>query len=248
MKVFTPLANRIILSKSVEDAILEAIQSRKIESGAQLPSEMELCEQFGVSRTVIREALRALHSRGLITIIKGKGMFVRKFSGTDAAGPLQFYLRMNFERNYVMDIVHARQILEPAIVELASMHRTQADLKRLADDVALLRTCDDKFAELSRIDTQFHIDIAQSCGNSLMPLLLEPIHRLIPEVKSTVYATVKEARESAILWHQRILDGIVKGDSREAKQAMVEHLKIAEDHAERMLRASSKHGKESPKS
>jgi GntR family transcriptional repressor for pyruvate dehydrogenase complex len=240
MQIFVPLANRAILSKSVEDAILNAIQSKKIEPGAKLPSEMKLCEQFGVSRTVVREALRALNSRRLITIIKGKGMFVRKFSGKDASDPLQFYLRMNFERDYVMDIVHARQILEPAIVALASKHRTQADIQQMADDLELLKTCDEKFSELSRIDTQFHVDIAKSSGNSLMPLLLEPIHRLIPEIKSSVYATVKEARESAVLWHQRILDGIIKGDSGEARQAMVEHLKIAEDHAEQMLKASLK--------
>jgi len=242
MKIFAPLANRTILSKSVEDAIVEAIQSRKIESGAKLPSELELCEQFGVSRTVVREALRALNSRGLITIIKGKGIFCREFSGVDAAAPLQFYLRMNFERNYVMDIVHARQILEPAVVALASKHRTPEDIERMAKDLELLKTCDDKFTELSRIDTQFHIDIAKSCGNSLLPLLLEPIHRLIPEIKSSVYATVKEARESAVLWHQRIFDGIVKGDTLVAERAMVEHLKIAEDHAEQMLKASTKRG------
>jgi GntR family transcriptional repressor for pyruvate dehydrogenase complex len=124
MKIFTPLAHRTILSKSVEDAIVEAIQSRKIPAGAKLPSELQLCQQFGVSRTVVREALRAINSRGLITIMKGKGMFCREFSGTDAAAPLQFYLRMNFKSEYVMDIVHARQILEPAIVELTSKHRS----------------------------------------------------------------------------------------------------------------------------
>jgi GntR family transcriptional repressor for pyruvate dehydrogenase complex len=241
IQIFATLANRTILSKSVEDAIVDAIQTKKIEPGAQLPSEMELCEQFGVSRTVVREAFRALNSRGLITIIKGKGMFVRTFSGKDAAGPLHFYLQMNFERDHVMDIVHARQILEPAIVALASKHRTQADIQRMADDLELLKTCDEKFTELSRIDTQFHVDIAKSSGNSLMPLLLDPIHRLIPQIKSSVYATVKEARESAVLWHQRILDGIIQGDSGVARQAMVEHLKIAEDHAERMLKASLKH-------
>ena len=241
MKIFAPLGNRTILSKSVEDAIVEAIQSKKIETGAKLPPEMELCKQFGVSRTVVREALRALKSRGLISIIKGKGMFVRRISGEDAADPLHFYLRMNFERNYVMDIVRARQILEPAVAELASKNRTEEDIERLSSDIELLKTCDDKFTELSRVDTQFHIDIAKSSGNSLMPLLLEPIHRLIPEVKSSVYATVKEARESAVLWHERILNGIIKGNSQAARQAMVEHLKIAEDHAEQMLRASSKH-------
>ena len=240
MQFFGPLADRALLSKSVEDAVVDAIQTKKLEPGTKLPSELELCEQFGVSRTVVREALRVLHARGLIDIQKGKGMFVREFSGQSAADPLRFYLRMNFERSYVMDIVHARQILEPAVVALASKKRTKDDVAQMAHDIDLLKTCADDFAELSRIDTQFHIDIAKASGNALMPLLLEPIHRLIPEIKSTVYATVQEARDSAVLWHQKILDEIVKSDPDAARRAMVEHLRIAEEHAERMLRASSK--------
>ncbi len=244
MQFFAPLADRALLSKSVEDAIVDAIQSKKLGPGTKLPSELELCEQFGVSRTVVREALRVLHAQGLIDIQKGKGMFVREVSGQSAADPLRFYLRMNFERSYVMDIVHARQILEPAIVALASKNRSQDDIARMASDIELLKTCADEFTELSRIDTQFHIDIARASGNALMPLLLEPIHRLIPEIKSTVYATVQDARDSAVLWHQKILDEVVKGNSEGARQAMVEHLRIAEDHAERMLRASAKSAKD----
>ena len=72
-----------------------------------------------------------------------------------------------------------------------------------------------------------------------MPLLIEPIHKLIPEIKSSVYATVKEAKESAVIWHQRIFDSIVNGDSDAAREAMVQHLKFAEEHAERMLKAPS---------
>ncbi len=102
----------------------------------------------------------------------------------------------------------------------------------------LLRSCGDNAAELSKIDTQFHIDISKACGNSLMPLLLEPIHRLIPEIKSSVYATVSEAKDSAIEWHQVILDQIQNGDSDGAQRAMHQHLKIAEEHAERMLNAN----------
>jgi len=237
MQIFEPLANRSLLSKSVEDAIEQAIQQRKIKAGTRLPSELELCEQFGVSRTVVREALRVLDSRGLIRVVKGKGMFVKEVSGESAVDPLHLYLQMNFERSHVMDIVHARQILEPAVTELASTHRSDDDVKRLEDDIDLLRSCTGDFKELSRIDTQFHIDIAKASGNSLMPLLLEPIHRLIPEVKSTVYATVDDAKESALTWHQKIFDEILAGNARGARQAMVEHLRIAEEHAERMLKA-----------
>jgi GntR family transcriptional repressor for pyruvate dehydrogenase complex len=235
--LFTPLADRTLLSKSVEDIIGQAIQDKKLSPGTKLPSELKLCEQFGVSRTVIREALRVLHSRGLITITKGKGMYVKEFSGESAAGPLQFFLRMNFERSHVMDIVHARQILEPAVAALASTHRTDEDLERLANDIQLLKDCRDEAVELSKIDTQFHIDISKASGNSLMPLLLEPIHRLIPEIKSSVYATVKDAKDAAVKWHQQVYDRIAARDSQGAREAMAEHLTIAEEHAERMLNA-----------
>ncbi len=237
--LFSPLADRTLLSKSVEDIIGQAIQDKKLKPGTKLPSELRLCEELGVSRTVVREALRVLHSRGLISIVKGKGMFVKEFSSESAAGSLQFFLRMNFERSHVMDIVHARQIIEPAVAALASTHRSEEDLVQLRRDMDLLRSCGDNAAELSKIDTQFHIDISKACGNSLMPLLLEPIHRLIPEIKSSVYATVSEAKDSAIEWHQVILDQIQNGDSDGAQRAMHQHLKIAEEHAERMLTSSS---------
>ena len=68
-----------------------------------------------------------------------------------------------------------------------------------------------------------------------MPLLLDPIHRLIPDIKSTVYATVNDAKESALVWHQRIFDEIAKGNAKRAREAMAEHLRIAEEHAEKML-------------
>ena len=233
--LFSPLADRTLLSKSVEDIIGQAIQDRKLEAGAKLPSELKLCEQFGVSRTVIREALRVLHSRGLISIKKGKGMFVREFSGESAAGPLQFFLRMNFERSHVMDIVHARQILEPAIAELASAHRSEEDLDLLSHDIAQLKKCDGDAIALSKIDTQFHIDISKASGNSLMPLLLEPIHRLIPEIKSSVYATVKDAKDSAVRWHVKIYESIAAQDGEGARTAMSQHLAIAEEHSEKML-------------
>ncbi len=238
--LFSPLADRTLLSKSVEDIIGQAIQDKKLKPGTKLPSELKLCEELGVSRTVIREALRVLHSRGLISIVKGKGMFVKEFSSESAAGPLQFFLRMNFERSHVMDIVHARQILEPAVAALASTHRTEEDLMQLRRDLDLLKSCGDSATELSKIDTQFHIDVSKACGNSLMPLLLEPIHRLIPEIKSSVYATVAEARDSALEWHQTILDEIEKGNSSGAYEAMHRHLSIAEEHAERMLNSSTK--------
>jgi GntR family transcriptional repressor for pyruvate dehydrogenase complex len=136
-----------------------------------------------------------------------------------------------------MDIVRARQILEPNIAELAAQNRSLADLKLLAADIEALRRCSGGFEELAKIDTQFHLNVAKASGNSLMPLLLEPIHRLIPEIKSKVYATIEDAKDSAVVWHQRILDQIESQKPAAARKAMAEHLRIAETHAKRMMSA-----------
>ena len=235
--IFKSLGNRSLLSKTVEEEIENAIRQKKLVPGTKLPTEMELCTQFGVSRTVVREAVRVLHAKGMISIEKGRGMYVQNFTGESAADPLHMYLQMNFDRTYVMDIVKARQMLEPSIAGLAARNRSAEDLKLLAADIEALRTCAGGFEELAKIDTQFHLNVAKASRNSLMPLLLEPIHRLIPEIKSKVYATIEEAKDSAVVWHQRILDQIAARKPAAAEKAMAEHLRIAEAHAKRMLTA-----------
>jgi DNA-binding FadR family transcriptional regulator len=81
----------------------------------------------------------------------------------------------------------------------------------------------------------FHLDIAKASENSLIPLILEPIHRLIPQIKSSVYATVVDAKQSAVEWHEKILTAILQRDAEGARNAMIRHLEIAEQHTEQML-------------
>ena len=89
---------------------------------------------------------------------------------------------------------------------------------------------DGDYEELSRLDMLFHLDIAKASENSIIPLILEPIQRLAPRIKSSVYATVADAKKSALEWHKKILDAILNSDSAGAREAMMRHLKIAEQH------------------
>jgi GntR family transcriptional regulator, transcriptional repressor for pyruvate dehydrogenase complex len=208
---------------------------KKFSPGDKLPSEIELCSQFGVSRTAIREALRTLSAKGLIIVNKGKGIFVRESSIDVLTDHMHLYLQMNSERNYVIDIVRSRQMIEPTIASYAALKHTKEDELRLQEDIEKLRNCDGDFTQLAKLDMQFHLDIAKASQNSIMPLILDPIHKLMPEIKSSVYATNKDAKESAIVWHQKILDEIIRRDADAARRAMTQHLKIAEEHAEKML-------------
>jgi GntR family transcriptional repressor for pyruvate dehydrogenase complex len=207
--------------------------------GDKLPSEFELCNQFGVSRTAIREALRLLSAQGLLTIIKGKGIFVAGISVDTVTKPLHFYLLSQSERNYVLDIVHARQLIEPEIAAAAAEARTQEDMEKLQADINTMIQSEGDYEELARLDMQFHLDLAKASHNTLMPLIVDPIHRLMPNIKSSVYATVLEAKTSAVEYHQKILQAVKSGNPGRARTAMIKHLKIAEQHAEIMLKSQS---------
>lgn len=236
--IFKPIGNKALLSKTVESEIELAIRSKKLLAGEKLPSEYEMCSQFRVSRTVIREALRMLCARGLIVIIKGKGIFVANFSGESVTNPLRLYLQLNIEENYVLDIVHARQIIEPPIAASAALHHTEGDALKLQKDLESLKQCKGNFEELARLDMEFNLDIAKASKNQIIPLILEPIHKLLPQIKSSVYATVQDAKDSAVVWHQKILDAILERNPEEARAAMIRHLQFAEEHAQQMLKAT----------
>ncbi len=233
--MFTPIAKRGLLSNVVESQIEEAIKKKVLLPGAKLPSESELCNQFKVSRTAVREALRMLSAKGLITIVKGKGMFVQNISAETVTDPIHLYLQLQFERNYVLDVVHARQIIEPPLAASAALHHTAEDAEKLIKDQNDLIANNGDYEQLSALDMQFHLDIAKASENSLIPLILEPIHRLIPQIKSSVYATVADAKQSAVEWHAKILEAILRKDAEGARAAMIRHLEIAEYHTEQML-------------
>jgi GntR family transcriptional repressor for pyruvate dehydrogenase complex len=234
--LFIPVTGRGSLSKAIGSQIEDAIRSKLLIPGVRLPSELELCKQFQVSRTAVREALRTLSAKGLITIVKGKGIFVRDVSAETVTGPIHLYLQLQGVRDYALDVVHARQIIEPPIAASAALYHTKEDAERLEKDLDDLIRSQGDYSALSRLDMTFHLDIAKASENTLIPLLLEPIHQLMPQIKSSVYAAGKDSKELAVKWHRKILDAILARDAEGARQAMARHLEIAERQVQEMLK------------
>ncbi len=233
--IFTPLGNRDLLSKAVASKIEEAIRSGKILPDSKLPSEFELCDQFNVSRTAVREAIRTLSARGLVTVEKGRGIFVKNITADSVTDPMHLYLQMQFSGEHALHLVHARQVIEPPIAASAALFHTDEDAAKLIKNLEDLKRSDNGFAELARLDMEFHLNVAKASENPIIPLLLEPIHRLMPKIKSSVYAVVDDAKQSAVIWHGKILTSILARDAEGARQAMLDHLGIAESHIRKML-------------
>lgn len=236
--MFKTIENRVPISKVVANQIEEAIFNKKYLPGSKLPSELELCQMFGVSRTAIREALQSLSAQNLISIAKGKGIFVNELTSDSFVEPLKKFILHNLDPDYIREMVHARQVLEPSFAASAAVRRTDEDIEVLSDDLEKLKNYEGEFEELARLDMKFHNDIAAASHNQILQAVLEPlIFTYSPsiEVKSFIYETVGTAKESAYDKHKEILDYIIEKNPDAAYKAMTEHLVLALEHTEIML-------------
>lgn len=233
--MFKSLEERVPIKDIIVKQVEEAILNRKYSPGDKLPTETELGKQFGVSRTSVREAIQILSARGLISVEKGRGIFVNKITSKSVMDPLKNFLQLRLDKDSVIDLTHARQIIEPAIAREAAKNRNEEDIQILKNDIIDLENCYGDYEELAALDMRFHLNLAKSTHNIIIPLIIQPIHSLLPKIKPIVFAKIKDSKVAAIIWHKRILDAIVNKDGEAAFNEMIEHLHMAELHSKKVL-------------
>jgi GntR family transcriptional repressor for pyruvate dehydrogenase complex len=201
------------------------IAEGRLKSGDQLPPERDLAEKFVVSRTSVREALRALESLGLVEIRPGEGTFVREVSVESLIEPLA--LVMLSQREAIGELFEARRLIEPALAALAARRATPEDVQEMdrileaqAKEVAAGRTGLEQ-------DAQFHAAIGAAAHN-----------RAITRIAHAVMDLLRQSREDSLNTpgrpdrshndHRRLLAAIRARDENAARQAMVEHLEAVE--------------------
>jgi GntR family transcriptional repressor for pyruvate dehydrogenase complex len=192
-----------------------------LKSGDRLPPERDLAERFRVSRTSVREAMRALESRGLIGIRPGEGAFVREVSIEALVEPLALVILA--QRETIADLYEARRLLEPPIAALAARRATPEELTEMA------RILDEQGAEVAAgrtglvQDAAFHSALAHSTHN-----------RAITRIVTTLMDLLAQSREESLSIpgrpvrshadHRRVLAAVESRDARRAEQAMLTHL------------------------
>ncbi len=222
MSIITQRGN---LAEIVVAKLAERIDSGLYAPGEKIPSSAQLCEEFGVSRTVIREALTSLKVAGRVIARQGAGVYV-----TD-----KDVKALNFEISRIDDIRSAMQILELRLgvemqsVALAAQRRTPEALAEIARAFDYIENLDTDDAEIeARADFEFHLAIAKATRNPHFPSFLEAVmgeinfdlvlkHR---QSGRTYNAYLKKINKE----HASILAAITQGDPKAAKQALVAHL------------------------
>src|SRR5206468_326238 len=155
------------------------ISEGRLKSGDQLPPERDLAEKFVVSRTSVREALRALESLGFVEIRPGEGTFVREMSVDSLVGPLA--LVMTAQREAIGELFEARRVLEPAIASLAATRATPEEvqeMKRILDDQA--NEIGDGKTGLAQ-DAAFHEAIGTAAHNRAITRIVHALMDLLTQ-------------------------------------------------------------------
>jgi GntR family transcriptional repressor for pyruvate dehydrogenase complex len=206
------------IARQIEDRIIDG----DLDYGDRLPSELELADQFGVSRTAVREAIKALRAKGLVEVLPGRGTFI-----TDGASQV---LRTSFgqilrisNQGRLDNLIEIREILEPKIAAMAAERADEEDIEAMKASISAMDNSTEDAEAFIEADLAFHLALANATKNSLIPLLIDPIVGMLQEQRVRIFQTDK-GPERGQFHHKRILQCITQHDTQAAHDAMTAHL------------------------
>ncbi len=213
-------------SPSIPELVFQEMQRLIIDGnfrpGDLLPSEMELAERFGVGRSSIREAMRALQLLGVIEVIQGKGTYVCDFGIL----PLIVDWARISQMGIISEVMEARQFIEILLVQLAAERATDEDIRKLR---AALKHAQESLSNSEtnvQAGVDFHIVLADAAHNQVLALMYRTIRDLYLETARRTRITPEIALDR-YHDHEAILQAVLDRDPEAAARVMKEHLEKA---------------------
>ena len=207
------------LPQKISEDIIELILEENLHPGDKLPNETILSQRLNAGRSSIREAMKLLASRNIVTIRQGSGTYIASSPGM-VEDPLGFTFISN-KQKLITDLLEVRFLLEPSIAAMAATHADEKDIKKitaLCDEVEfLLKNKQDH----TKKDIEFHTAISLSSKNVVVPRLIPIINSSIPLFVETTGGIL---HQETIETHREIADAIAAHDPLRAQDAMYLHL------------------------
>ncbi len=225
--MFNPVRESEALSGRIITQITDALVKGELKPGDKLPPERDLAEQFNVSRTVIRDAIKTLAGRGLLQVRHGSGIFVATAEESTTGLTRALSNTLLLQGSGLRDLFEVRKVLERRAAELAAENRTPENLERLKNIVEDARRRPNDFEVLSERDAQFHVAIAEASQNLVLVRVMLTLLDLLEKSRLESLSIPGRAQLS-LTDHAKIIDEIEDGDAEGAAVAMVEHLSSVE--------------------
>ncbi|KJD31457.1 GntR family transcriptional regulator [Tamlana nanhaiensis] len=215
-------------STSLQNVIIEKIRElinyKNLEPGDKLPSERMLAEKFAVTRSNIRDAIQQLEFYGILQSIPQSGTFVANIGVIAMNGMIDEILGL--EEQDFKSLVETRILLELKTVKLASLRRTESDLKRIKDALDAYERTVKSGEDAVQEDLLFHLAIAKASGNSTINTFMLTITPQIIMDFEKYHVCDKRMSMLGIKEHTEIYEAIKTQNPALAKQKMKEHFSV----------------------
>ncbi|MEI8205826.1 MAG: FadR/GntR family transcriptional regulator [Kiritimatiellales bacterium] len=226
---FKPIENRS-LHIQVFNIIKDRIVSGQMKRDEQLPPEAQLCKEFQISRTIIREAIKSLQSIGLLAVSPGKKGTTVSIPDVKLAQEL-IYIHLKMKDTSLKELFDVRLTLESSIARLAAVNRTEENLAALHNCMELMNKCR-SLDQATELDFTFHDLIVEASQNSVLKIYNMPLLALQRDLRKQ---TIKrKGLETTAQYHQEILKSIEVGNPDLAEKTMRTHI----EHALEVLQQS----------
>jgi GntR family transcriptional repressor for pyruvate dehydrogenase complex len=244
-ELLEPVGQDLSLTTRVVHQLGTLILDRQLQPGDRLPPEHELVTQLGVSRTVVREAIRTLVARHMVEVRRGIGTVIANPTAQVVARSMTqsmtLFLRGSQSDTDYAQVHELRRILEIEIAGLAAARRTNEDLQKLE---AILRetpaTLEDR-DHFARNDVDFHATLAAATHNPLLALVLDSVADIMLKVRWIAF-DLPGGRTRGPYHHRLIFEQVAAGDPQRARQAMHDHLIEAEATVRQVLAQRRRQG------
>jgi GntR family transcriptional repressor for pyruvate dehydrogenase complex len=210
------------LAQAAADEIVRYMVANSLQEGDPLPSERDMCDRLGVSRTPLREALRALQMLGVITVRPGKGIYVGKIDVRSVVRYLS--LELEEDRESLVDLLEVRETLEMMAMRLAVHKLTEQHLDSLR---ASLEAAERKFAEglnPADEDVDFHQTIFAASENKVLLRLFDALAQPLMTLRVRYFSGSRRG-ELALRRHREIYEALAGGHLDRAIERMQTHLR-----------------------
>lgn len=239
LQKFEALGREATLSTRVVSHLEALIVGSELLPGDRLPPERELARQFGVSRTVVREAVTHLSAKSLLEAAPGGGALVKLPDSRDVSQSMTLLLRAGEREVPGAQVQEVRRMLETEIAGHAATRRTDADIASLSEllgEMARLIELNDEASreKLVANDVGFHAALAQATQNPLFVVLLNSVSDIMMEVRR-LGLRVEDSRAGALEHHRAIFAAVEARDESGAREAMGAHLSESEAIMKRAL-------------
>lgn len=236
------------LSDVVADKLLDAVVTQQFRTGDALPSERDLGIQFGVSRTVVREAIRSLSTKGVVEVVSGRGAVVLPLDTGAVREAMSLLVRRNPHATFAK-MHEVRLMLEPHVAAVAAERATDEDIALIDQTIARVALVADSggpagityhdFDAAGRPDVEVHRVIAHAAHNELYALIFDALGPIIDEVRPKIFRCF-DGRFPFIEEYTEVANAIKQRDPEAARAAILGHLEhVSELWAEHLASGRS---------